>query len=259
LNNLVNGVVRRNGMPQIGEFVICKITRINPNSAFAVLEEYEKEGMVHISEVKRGWVRDIRNFVKINQMTVAKVVRIDERSHIGLSLKRVDKNQKNERIKEYKFDQRAEKMLELIARGMKKSLEQAYEEVGYNILENFGSLYKAFKMSIQSPELLIDRGIPKEWVDAIKEIAEKNVDQKEFEFKAKISIKSYESNGIILIKDLIKDVEKMGFGVRYIAAPEYLVDYKTKYAKKGNKEFEEKLEKIEKLGKGKLEITTEVI
>ena len=47
-------MVKRNNMPQMGEFVICKITRINPNSAFAILEEYDKEGMVHISEVKRG-------------------------------------------------------------------------------------------------------------------------------------------------------------------------------------------------------------
>lgn len=252
-------MVKRISMPEIGEIVICKITRVNPNSAFAMLIEYGKEGMIHISEVRRGWVRDIRNFVKPNQMTVAKIIKIDQSGHIGLSLKRIDKNQKNERIKEYKLDQRAEKMLELVAKDMGKTLEQAYEEAGYALLENFGSLYKAFKISVQNIDLLIERRIQKKWAESIKDIAEKNIEQKEFEFKAKIIAKTYEPDGISIIKSLMNNIEKMGLGIRYIAAPEYLVNYKTKHAKKGNKEFEEMLKKIGSMGKGKVEVKTEVL
>jgi len=246
-------------MPDIGELVICKITDINPNSAFALLEEYKKEGMIHISEIRAGWVRDIRSFVKPDQMVVAKVLKVDERGHIMLSIKRIDRNQENEKIKEYRLDQRAEKMLELAAKELKKPLEKAYEEVGYRMLENFGSLYKAFKTSIQNPDTLVSRGIPEKWVEVIKKIAEKNIEQKDFEFKAKLFVKSYKSDGIILIKALLKDAKKQGLGIRYIAAPEYLVDYKTKNAKKGEKEFREKLDNIVSMGKGNLEIKAEIV
>ena len=47
-------MVKRRGLPQPGELVIVKISKINPHSAFAYLEEYGTEGMIHISEVSSG-------------------------------------------------------------------------------------------------------------------------------------------------------------------------------------------------------------
>ena len=89
-------MVRKRGLPTNGEIVICRITRINPNSAFATLEEYEKEGMIHISEISRGWVRDIRKHLKVGQTIIGKVINVDRRG-IGLSIKRIDLKQKNEK------------------------------------------------------------------------------------------------------------------------------------------------------------------
>jgi len=40
------------------------------------------------------------------------------------------------------------------------------------------------------------------------------------------------------------DLEKSGLEVKYIAAPNYLVKYRTMQAKKGEREFSEKIEKI---------------
>ena len=129
-------MVKRRGLPQPGELVIVKISKINPHSAFAYLEEYGTEGMIHISEVSSGWVKAIRNFVKVGQTGVAKVMRIED-NHISLSLKRVDRNQENNKTKEYRLNQRAEKMLHMVAEAMKKTLDKAYEEVGFLLQENF--------------------------------------------------------------------------------------------------------------------------
>ena len=112
-------MVKKRGFPMLGEIVICKITKINPNSAFARLEEYNKEGMIHISEISSGWVRDIRQHVKPNQSVIAKVVRLNEGSgEISLSLKRVDDKQQNEKMKDYNLNKKAEKMLEIAAKSM---------------------------------------------------------------------------------------------------------------------------------------------
>lgn len=236
-------MVKKRGMPSIGELVICKISKINPNSAFAYLEEYGIEGMIHISEVSSGWIRDIRQFVKTGQTAVAKVTRIEE-NHVSLSLKRVDKKQENNKIKDYRLNQRAEKMLQIAAEGMKKTLDNAYEEVGFVLQENFGSLYEGFKLSLSNPQLLKERGIPEKWVDQLKMVAEKTIVQKEFEFKAKLHIKTYKEGGVNIIKEIVTNARKSGLDVRYIAAPEYLVKFKTMNAKKGEREFTDLLEKI---------------
>lgn len=223
--------------------MICKISKINPHSAFAYLDEYGIEGMIHISEVSSGWVRDIRLFVKSGQTAVAKVIRVDG-DHISLSLKRVDRKQENNKIKEYRLNQRAEKMLQLAAEALKKTLDMAYEEVGFALQESFGSLYEGFKVSISNPHALRDKGIPEKWVEQIKSIAEKSIVQKEFEFRARLHIKTYKEGGISIIKTLLAGAEKEGLEVKYIAAPEYLAKYSSMNAKKGGREFAEKLERL---------------
>ena len=233
-------MVRKRGFPSLGELVIYRINRVNPNSAFAILEEYKKEGMIHISEISSGWVRDIRNHIKVGQTGVAKVVRI-EGGHISLSLKRVDRRQENERMREYNLDQKAEKMLELVAKKFGKSLDEAYSLVGFYLQENFGSLHKGFEMAMKKPEQL---ELPKEWVEEMSEIAQKSIEQKEFIFKARVLIKSYKGNGINIIKELLKKAAKSGLEIRYIAAPEYMFLYKTKEAKKGEREFLSALDNI---------------
>ncbi len=237
-------MVKKRGLPQPGELVICKISKINPHSAFAYLEEYNMEGMIHISEVSSGWVRDIRNYVKTGQVVVAKVTRVED-NHVSLSLKRVDRKQENNKTKEYRLNHRAEKMLELAAAAMKKTLDRAYEEVGYAMQENFGSLYEGFRVSIQSPHLLREKGIPEKWVEQIKAVAEKTITQKEFEFKARLFVKSYMTDGITIVKHILANAEKSGLDVKYISAPEYLVKYRTMNAKKGEREFNEKLKALD--------------
>lgn len=238
-------MVKKRGLPQPGELVICRISKINPNSAFAVLEEYGVEGMIHISEVSRGWVRDIRKFVRQDALAVAKVIGVDDRGHVSLSLKRVSKSDENRRMKIHRLDQRAEKMLGFAAGILNKKPEEAYEEIAYTLQEGFGSLYDGFLAALQKPDALLKRGIPEKWVSALREIAEKNIEQKEFEYKAKVTIKTFKPDGIHIIKGILSDAEKMHLGVHYIAAPVYLVRYKSKNAKKGEKDFMEKLRKIE--------------
>jgi translation initiation factor 2 subunit 1 len=234
----------------MGELVVCKISRVNPNSAFAVLDEYDKcEGMIHISEISSGWVNDIRKFVKVGDGMIAKVMNVDESGHVGLSIKRVDAKQKNDKMREFNQNNRAEKMLEMAAKNMKKTLTQAYNEVGYKLQENFPSLYDAFKKAMENPKLLAERGIPEKWVDVLKGVAEKNIELKEFEFKAMLTLKTNKPDGIKGIKNLLSKAKEMGLSINYIAAPNYMVKYKTMQAKKGEKEFTDKLNKITSIDK----------
>lgn len=231
---------KRRGLPSAGEVVIAKIAQLNPNSAFAKLLEYDAEGMIHISEVASGWVRDIRHHLKQDQEVVALVIR---REPLSLSLKRVNPRARAGKMKEYNLEKRAEKILEMAGQKLGKSLEQSYDDVGYLLQERFGSMYAAFEESLTKTDKL-EKLLPKEWLEAIVEVAQKSIEQKEFEFSAKLILQSYEPNGVVLIRELLKKVEKAKLGVQYIAAPQYLVKYRTLDPKKGGKEFVDKLNKL---------------
>ncbi|MDN5346469.1 MAG: binding domain protein [Clostridia bacterium] len=47
-------------------------------------------GLVHISEVADNFVKDIKDYVKEADRVKVKVIRIDDKGKIGLSMKRVD-------------------------------------------------------------------------------------------------------------------------------------------------------------------------
>ena len=128
--------MRKPGNPSYGELVICKITKIHPNSAFAELIEYEKNGMIHVSEVALKWVRDIREFLKENQYIVCRVMKV-EGDNIFLSVKRVRREDSERKLNEFKRENKTEKMLELAGKNMGKNLEQVYDEVGHRLQEEF--------------------------------------------------------------------------------------------------------------------------
>jgi translation initiation factor 2 subunit 1 len=181
--------------------------------------------MIHVSEVARRWVRDIREFVKEKQFVVCKVMGV-EGDHIHLSLKRVRPEQAKSKMGEFKRERKAEKMLELAAKKLGKSLEQAYDEVGHDMQENFGSMTKAFEIAVRDPELFKSKKLDKKWESALIEIAKKSYVEKEYEIKAKLSLACYEPEGLKVIQDALSGSEKSGFVVRYVSAPFYMLSAK---------------------------------
>jgi len=239
-------MVKRKGLPEWGELVLCTVDRISPFAAWCQLDEYEGEGMIHVSEVSGKWVHDIREFIKPKKQYVAKVVKVDyQKNVVNLSLKRVSKNDEKQKLNSYRRGQRAEKMLELAAKELGKTLEQAYEEVGYLLQEKFGELYVAFEEGKESKDNLLKKGVSQEWVDAIVDIVEKNLQEKETIIKADLELKSYEPDGIKKIKEILADVEKKtGATVKYISAPNYRIEVIGKDPKTTEKKLVHELEKV---------------
>jgi translation initiation factor 2 subunit 1 len=233
----------KHGKPYAGELVICRITKLHPNSAYAELIEYKTSGMIHVSEVALKWVRDIRDFLKENQYVVCRVMRI-EGENILLSVKRVRREEAERKLNEFKREAKAEKMLELAARKFKKSLNEAYEEVGFRLQEEFGSLVKAMEFAFKNPELMKSKGIPKEWVDSLNDIARKSYTEKVYEVKAKLNIVCYQSDGVEVIKKILSGIEGDGIEVKYISAPEYMLVGKGKNYREIETRIREAAERI---------------
>jgi translation initiation factor 2 subunit 1 len=253
--------MRKTGMPERDELVICRITKLHPNSAFAILVEYDKTGMIHVSEVAKRWVRDIREFVKENQYVVCRVMKV-EGDHIFLSIKRVAKEQANSKLNEFKRERKAEKMLELAGKELDLDLNKSYEDVGYKLQDEFGSLFKAFEFAMNDPELLKSKGIPDKWVKVLSDIAAKNYVEKEYHVKASLKLVSYQPDGIKVIRNALSEAESSGLEVKYISAPKYLITGKGKKHKqveaKVNKAAENVVKKIKQSnGLGEFKILEE--
>ena len=77
-----------------GEIVEGKITGITKYGAFVKIagsEKGEVNGMVHISEISDGFIKDINEFLKINQTVKAVVIGVNDNGKLALSLKKFSK------------------------------------------------------------------------------------------------------------------------------------------------------------------------
>ncbi|MFB6087147.1 MAG: S1 RNA-binding domain-containing protein, partial [Haloarculaceae archaeon] len=70
--------MKYSGWPDTGELVVGEVDEIADFGVFVDLDEYEdKRGLVHISEVASGWIKNVRDHVREGQTVVAKVLDVD--------------------------------------------------------------------------------------------------------------------------------------------------------------------------------------
>ena len=94
---------RRKGFPEEDELVLCTVTKIFPHSVFCNLDEFGRTGVIHISEIAPGRIRNIRNYVRHGKKVICKVLRTDkQKGHIDLSLRRVNEGQRRGKKNEIK-------------------------------------------------------------------------------------------------------------------------------------------------------------
>lgn len=72
---------------EVGLVLDGKVTGITKFGAFVELAE-GKTGLVHISEVAPTFVKEIRDYVTENQIVKVKILSIEEKGKIGLSMKK---------------------------------------------------------------------------------------------------------------------------------------------------------------------------
>ena len=221
--------------PDEGELIVGTVYKVLGYGAFAKLEEYPgKEAFIHISEVSSGWVKNIRDHVKENQKIVCRVLRVNhKKGHVDASLKRIREDQRTKKIQHWKIEQKAEKFLELAAKSLDKSLDEAYDEVGYDIMDIFGDVYGAFETAAdEGVQSLIDEDIPKDWAEAITEVAQKNITPPEVHISGYVDIETFVPDGVDVIISALKEAEKHDdeeeeIKVQCVGAPRYRITVKS--------------------------------
>jgi translation initiation factor 2 subunit 1 len=233
--------------PEVGDLVIGTVKSITSYGAYVTLDEYDKEGLLHISEVSSGWVRNIRSFVREGQKLVLKVLRVDaEKRHVNLSLRRVTKRGKREKILFWKRDRKAESLLRSASEKSKIPIEEIYEKAGFKIEESFGRLYEGLeKTARDGADVLLEIGVPKDIAVTIAEVAKEKIKISMVKVRGILELQCTKPNGATLIRESLLSAQKVekprGTRVRvYVEAPP---KYRIEVSAEGYKEAERILEK----------------
>ncbi|MEF8802255.1 MAG: translation initiation factor IF-2 subunit alpha [Halolamina sp.] len=227
--------------PEKGELVVGKVDEIADFGVFVDLEEYEKRGLVHISEVASGWIKNVRDHVSVGRTVVAKVLDVDTSAQqVDLSLKDVNEHQRKETIQEWKNSQKAQKWMEL-AFGEDIEAER-YDAIADDLLVEYDSLYDAFETAaVRGMEALEDCDLEDDDRQAIVQTARENVSVPYVNVTGYVDIRSAGPAGVDDVKEALRATEgtdsdavpeEVELSVSYVGAPEYRIevqapDYKT--------------------------------
>ena len=213
--------------PEHDELVLATVKKLLPYGAFLSLDEYPgHDGFLHVSQVSSGWVRNIREHLKEGQRLVVKVTQIDlSKQQIDLSLKQVSDSERRRKLEFTQAERKSRKLLEIAAVKLKKKPDQGPKEAGEVLLKEFGSLSEAIDALREGAKT----SLPQAWVDALKEIAEKEFKPKVLEVRSNLVLKCFEGNGVEKVRGLLAEVEKASspkaaVKVLYVGAPNYLLD-----------------------------------
>ncbi|MBU2476002.1 S1 RNA-binding domain-containing protein [Candidatus Micrarchaeota archaeon] len=241
--------------PEVNEIVVVRVKKVLGYGAFAELLEYSDiKGFIHISQVTSGWVKNVRNFVKENQLRAAQVLSIDRnQGQIDLSLNKVSSGVQRRKIEEYNRLVRSKKLIEVLAKNRKVSFDEAWENTAELLLEEFDSLPEAFNAISVSGK--IPSSIKSPWSNELLELVKKNVVVPTKTVKGVIEITSFQSNGIELIKEALNSAGKDS-DIIYAGSGKYQIKVVSADYKSADKKLSDSIEKIEKViarTKGKFE------
>lgn len=212
-----------------GEVVLCTVKSIVGTSVFVAIEN-NGEGSIGTSEIAPGRIRNLREYVVPNKKIVCKVLEIDEKGNIRLSLRRVSEKERKELLEKAEKEKTAFSIIRTIAKD--KALEIADKIKKDSSLQDFLQNCKT------SPEKLAKFFTKEEAERLCKILQEKKETQvtvgKEFLLSCK------EPDGLTRIR---KVLEK--YDITYLAAGHYGIKLIASDYKKANFELQKILEDIE--------------
>ncbi len=244
---------KKTGFPEEDELVLCTVSTVQYHSVFVKLDEYDRVGLVHISEVAPGRIRNIRDYVKEGKKIVCKVLRVNkEKGHIDLSLRRVNEAQKKQKLNSVKQEQLAEKIIEYAAKSIKESVESVYKKTAEPLLKKFGSLYLAFE-SVSRGELDLEQFFDKKFAKELKEQIAQRIKPAEVEVEGEMKIQVYDPEGVSIVKEALKKAEsaKGSPEVIYKGAGSYRIRIVADEYKKAEKILKEAVDNFLKYAKSK--------
>ncbi|MFP3949753.1 MAG: S1 RNA-binding domain-containing protein [Candidatus Micrarchaeia archaeon] len=240
--------------PEKNELVLATVKKIMPYGAFLNLSEYGgREAFMHISEVAPRWIKNIHEFLSVNQKLVVRVHRIDhEKNQVDVSLKRVNEDEKKWKLDEVRRKTRAKKLLEVAAKKAKSRKNP--EKLESEILEQYETLYDFLEEIRDSGEdafegIDVKGALREEILRTVRKYVKKPV----MEVSRMLHLKCYEPDGVEVVRSVLG-----GIGAHYVGPGKYLVKVDAEDYKTANKKMDKLIKSVnKKIGKKDCEFSAE--
>lgn len=221
------------------QLVLCTVEKIAGTSVFVKLDDYGVQGTITFPEISPGRIRNIREFVVPGKKIVCKVLAVKPDT-VELSLRRV---KTNERIEFNELHKKEKSYIAMLKIFLGNKAEKVIEQI-----KNETSLVELFDSSRDNPKIL-ERYISKKEAEKIlKALEEKR--PREVLISKRFSLSSKASNGIVLVKNILKEASKgTNAEFSYIMAGKYFIKIKSKDPKNAESEINKILEAIENSAK----------
>jgi len=219
---------RKPEWPEAGDLVIATIETVTDYGAYAKLDEYEKRGLLHVSEISSSWIRNIRDFVREGQKLTLKVLRVDlERGHIDLSLRRVTKRERIEKVLSWKKERKADALLRGVTKKQGLTNEEVYEKA-VKVIEQKYDLYEAFeKTTFEGSEVLTEIGVSEDLAQTFAQVAQERIPVKPVKVRGTLEVRCMKPNGIIkeaFTKAKSDKTKDASIAFYVVAAPKYSIE-----------------------------------
>ncbi|MFH2021176.1 MAG: S1 RNA-binding domain-containing protein [archaeon] len=219
---------KKTGLPEESEVVMCTVTNIQYSTVFAKLDDYGISGMIHISEIAAGRIRNIRDYVKEDKKIACKVLRVNkERGQVDLSLRRVNERERKLKVNEVKMEQKAEAVIDYVAKQNNMQPLALYNQV-MKSLSDYAYLFHAFE-DVVAGEFDLGKILDKKLADEMTELVLQRFKVKNVVIAGIMELSTYDGNGVDIVKEALSlageriDVKYLGGG-KYgmsVEAPDY--------------------------------------
>lgn len=211
------------GLPDEGDIVFCTVTKVQYNSVFVTLDEYRnKSGMIHISEISPGRIRNINDYVKEGKVIICKVLRVkQDRGHIDLSLRRVNENQRRAKVEERKQEAIAENILKSYVKVEGGKLEDVYKKVDQAVGKLYPTMYLAFEDVVEN-----DATLPMDFFDKLDPLIRERIKPKQVEIEGLFTVQNYDENGVEIINTFMEKAVKISdlLSIQFLGAGRFKIE-----------------------------------
>mmetsp|Transcript_12923 Transcript_12923/g.31712 ORF Transcript_12923/g.31712 Transcript_12923/m.31712 type:complete len:434 (-) Transcript_12923:117-1418(-) len=253
----------RNKYPEVEETVVVLVKRIDVMGVYVSLLEYdETEGMILLSELSRRRIRSVKKLINVGRQEVALVLRVDnDKGYIDLSKRRVSPQDIEQLDEKYNKSKNAHSIMRNIATKERRNVEDLYESVGWELVEEHGHLLEAFKQILNNPKILDKYDLSGDVKDALIKNVEMRLTPQPVKVRSDFEVTCFAYEGIDAIKAALAlgiecGTELNPISIRLIAPPCYVMTCNTLDQEYGIGLLDGALAKIrEEINKRKGEIT----
>jgi len=225
-------MLKKEEWPEVGELVVATVERVIEYGAYVRLDEYDKEGLLHISEMSSSWVRNIRDYAREGQKVVLKVLRVDpERKHVDLSLRRVTRRERTEKMLSWKRSRKVESLMRSASKKLGASIDEIYEKAGILMEKEFGDIYDGLeKAAKEGADVLMRVGVSGDLAAVLAEIAKEKIKIRMVKMNGTLNLTSTKPDGVLQIRKALLNAQNIErplgaeINIHAVAAPRYRIE-----------------------------------